>query len=134
MKFYFKIVISITTLLYSFSLNAQSSKVIRGRVEAKNKDVTGVVVQNSTTEKASITDVKGNFSIMVSLNDTLVFSAVQFKRKVIPITRSFFNSTFITVPLKEFVNELQEVVVQPYNLSGNLNSDLSTIKLEKDLL
>ena len=133
MKFHFKIVLSITTLLCSFSLKAQSSKIIKGKVEAKNKDVTGVVVQNSTSGKATITSVDGNFTIRVALNDTLVFSAVQFKRKVIPITPSFFNATSLTIPLEEFVNELREVVVQPFNLSGNLDSDLSGLQLEKDV-
>ena len=133
MKFHFKIVLSITALLCSFSLKAQSSKIIKGKVEAKNKDVTGVVVQNSTSGKATITSVDGNFTIRVALNDTLVFSAVQFKRKVIPITPSFFNATSLTIPLEEFVNELREVVVQPFNLSGNLDSDLSGLQLEKDV-
>ncbi len=112
---------------------AQSTKQLTGKVIAKDKDVTGVVVQNITTTKATITDVDGSFMIQVAINDTLVFSAVQFKRKVVPITTTFFNSTFLTIPLEEFVNELREVVVQPYNLSGNLDSDLTGLQLKKDV-
>jgi hypothetical protein len=111
----------------------QSSKQLSGKAVAKDKDVTGVVVQNITSEKATITDVDGSFTIQVSLNDTLVFSAVQFKRKIIPINATFYNSTFLTVPLEEFVNELKEVVVLPYNLSGNLGSDVTGLQLEKDV-
>jgi len=133
MKLLLKIVLAITVLLCGFSLKAQSSKIISGRVEAKNKDVTGVVVQNSTSQKATITDEYGNFSISIALNDTLVFSAVQFKRKVVPVSSSFYNSSFITIRLEEFVNELREVVVQPFNLSGNLDSDLTGLQLEKDV-
>lgn len=112
---------------------AQNTKQLKGKVVAKDRDVTGVVVQNTTNEKATITDVDGSFTIQVALNDTLVFSAVQFKRKVIPITPSFFNATFLTIPLEEFVNELDEVVVQPFNLSGRLGSDVTGLKLEKDV-
>lgn len=133
MKLILKIVLAITLLLCSFSLKAQSSKIINGRVEAKNIDVTGVVVQNTTSQKATITDEDGNFSLRVALNDTLVFSAVQFKRKVVPVNSSFYNSSFITITLEEFVNELLEVVVQPFNLSGNLDSDLTGLQLEKDV-
>ncbi len=111
----------------------QTSKLLSGKVVSKDKDVTGVVVQNSTTAQATITDVDGSFTIQVALNDTLVFSAVQFKRKVIPMTSSFYNATFLTVPLEEFVNELREVVVQPYNLSGRLGSDVTGLQLEKDV-
>ena len=112
---------------------SQSTKQLTGKVIAKDKDVTGVVVQNSTTKKATITDVDGSFTIRVALNDTLVFSALQFKRKVLPITPTFFNATFLTITLEEFVNELEGVVVQPYNLSGRLGSDVVGLNLEKDV-
>ncbi|MEX0313781.1 MAG: carboxypeptidase-like regulatory domain-containing protein [Allomuricauda sp.] len=111
----------------------QTEKELKGRVYSVNKDVVGVVVQNINSTKAVITDVNGNFSIPVRLNDTLVFSAVQFKRKVLPIGSELFNSRFISVPLEEFVNQLDEVVVRPYNLSGDLNQDLDGLQLEKDV-
>ena len=38
-------------------------------------------VSNITRNKGTITDIKGYFEISVRLNDTLVFSAVQYKRK-----------------------------------------------------
>ncbi|WP_394975036.1 carboxypeptidase-like regulatory domain-containing protein [uncultured Croceitalea sp.] len=119
--------------LLGTSIKGQSIKNIKGQVVVNNKDVTGVVVQNITSEKATITDVDGNFVIQVVLNDTLVFSAVQFKRKVLPITTEIYSSTFLKIPLEEFVNELREVVVQPFNLSGNLDADLVNLKLEKDV-
>ena len=133
MKFYFKLVLLALTVLCSLSITAQSSKTINGRVKAKNKDVAGVVVQNITSEKATITSVDGSFFIQVALKDTLVFSAVQFKRKMVPVNSSFYNSSFITITLEEFVNELREVVVQPFNLSGNLDADVTGLKLEKDV-
>jgi len=116
----------------SSSLLAQS-KLLRARVNASQGDVTGIVVQNKTNGQATITDNKGDFSIRVSLNDTLVFSAVQFKRKVLPVNKAIFNTAFVVINLEEFVNELREVVVQPYNLSGNLESDITGLTLEKDV-
>ena len=112
---------------------AQNKKELNGQITARDKDVTGVVVQNISTKKATITDLDGNFSILVSVNDTLIFSAIQFKRKVFPITATIYTSNFITVPLEDFVNELNEVVVRPFNLSGNLGSDITGLKLEKDV-
>jgi len=35
----------------------QTQKQLSGKVIAKDKDVTGVVVQNSTSQRATITDV-----------------------------------------------------------------------------
>ncbi len=104
-----------------------------GRVSATDKDVVGVVVQNISLNRAVITDIDGGFSIRVRLNDTLVFSAVQFRRKVLPVNEVIFNSNFVTVPLEVFINELDEVVVKPFNLSGNLDQDLNELQLEKDV-
>ncbi|MDC6361228.1 MULTISPECIES: carboxypeptidase-like regulatory domain-containing protein [Flavobacteriaceae] len=121
--------------LFVLSAYAQNgtSKALLGRVTSPDGDVTGVVVQNISTEQAVITDIDGNFSITVRRNDTLVFSAVQYQRKVLPITEVLYNTSFVMVPMEEFVNELREVVVRPYDLSGDLNQDLGKLTLEKDV-
>nr|WP_299000686.1 hypothetical protein [uncultured Allomuricauda sp.] len=120
----------ILTLIHT---RAQENKLLEGRVEAPGKDVVGVVVQNITSKNAVITSFDGQFAIQVQVGDTLVFSAVQFRRKTLPINSVIFNTSFVTIPLEEFVNELKEVVVRPYNLSGNLNEDLGGLQLEKDV-
>ncbi|UJH68149.1 hypothetical protein [Allomuricauda sp. SCSIO 65647] len=110
-----------------------SIKNLRGRVLADGKDVTGVVVRNNTSKRATITDFEGNFAMPVRLNDTLVFLAVQFKSRVLPITSSVFNADFVNVPLEEFVNELDEVVVRPFDLSGDLSKDAENLELPQDV-
>lgn len=122
-------------LLLAVVANAQDygKKVLRGRVTSVDKDVVGVVVQNISSEQAVITDLDGNFAIQVQQNDTLVFSAVHFLRKTLPVSESVFGSSFVEVPMQEFVNELKEVVVRPFNLSGDLNQDVGQLKLEKDV-
>ncbi|MDC6365997.1 MULTISPECIES: hypothetical protein [Flavobacteriaceae] len=129
---------SLLIILFSFvalTVKAQevTVKQLNGQVVAQGKDVVGVVIQNSTSQQAVITDIDGNFSITVQLNDTLVFSAVHFRKKVLPVNEVLFNTSFVTVPLEEFVNELQEVVVRPYNLSGDLNQDVTQLNLPKDV-
>ena len=108
-------------------------KVLQGRVVSEDKDVVGVVVQNLGAQNAVITDLDGNFAIEVSVNDTLVFSAVHFLRKIVPVTETLYNSNFVEVPMQEFVNELKEVVVTPYNLTGDLTKDIDRVVLEKDV-
>ncbi len=122
-------------LMSTFCVSAQTYgyKEVKGMVVAKDKDVTGVVVQNISTERATITDLDGRFLIQARLNDTLVFSAVQFKRKIVPVNQALLSSSFVSVPLEEFVNELKEVVVNPYGLSGQLGSDITGLQLAKDV-
>ncbi|MEM1258206.1 MAG: carboxypeptidase-like regulatory domain-containing protein [Bacteroidota bacterium] len=115
------------------SYGQRSSKVIEGKVVSPKKDVTGITIQNISTERATITDFEGNFSIRAGVGDTLVFSAVQFKRKVVPVSEALIHSPFVQIPMEEFVNELREVTVQPFGLSGDIGKDLTGLQLEKDV-
>jgi len=108
-------------------------KVLQGRVTSTDKDVVGVVVQNITTKDAVITNFEGDFAINVRVNDTLVFSAVHFLKKSLPVTETLYRSNFVEVPMQEFVNQLREVVVTPYNLTGDLTRDVDRVTLEKDV-
>jgi len=130
-----KVLIFLCFLLFSNCclVNAQRTKDLTGKVTANGEDVTGVVVKNITTENATITNDEGLFEIPVHLNDTLIFLAVQYKNKVLPVASEIFNTDFVTVPLVDFVNELDEVVVSPYNLSGAIDKDIQNLTLEKDV-
>lgn len=118
--------------LFSSALSAQNffSKNLEGRVFSKDGDVAATHVLNKTTNKATITDIDGFFSIQVHLNDTLLFSAVQFKKKQLIITSEIQHQKVLQVLLEDVVNELDEVTVTPYNLTGNINQDLDIIKTE----
>jgi hypothetical protein len=108
---------------------AQTSftRTLEGRVVNENKGIADVHVMNTSAKKATITDEEGDFTITVRLNDTLLFSAVQFKRKTLVVTAAMLQSTTVFVPLEEFVNELDEVVVRPYDLSGDLGRDMQNM-------
>ncbi|WP_228027923.1 carboxypeptidase-like regulatory domain-containing protein [Costertonia aggregata] len=110
--------------------NAQTSDILTGKVKSTDTDVADVYIFNKTFLKSTITDAEGNFSIPARRNDTIVFTALKYKKKEIVVTVSLLESTFLTITLEEFVNELDEVTVRPYNLSGNLGSDVGTLKTE----
>lgn len=122
----------IVFLLCSITMEAQSlfSKRLEGRVYSKDGDVAATHVLNITAQKATITDVNGSFSISVKLNDTLVFSAIQYKRKEIVVSTKIFESALLLVPLEEALTELDEVVVRLYNLSGDVGTDLNNLDTE----
>lgn len=105
-------------------------KDLEGRVTSTDGDVAATHVLNTTTQRAGITDINGFFSIQVRVNDTLVFSAVQFKKKEIVITPSIFNSKNLIVPLDDALEQLDEVTVTPYNLSGDIIKDISVLDTE----
>ncbi len=115
-------------LLFATSLQAQTffSKELKGKVSSADGDVAATHVLNITTQKAAITDIEGYFTISAQLNDTLVFSAIQYQRKEIVVTTAILASKSIFVSLDPAVNQLNEVVVMPYNLSGDLSRDMQS--------
>ena len=122
-------------LLFLFPLTflTAQTKLLKGKVTAGSGEVTGVTIQNLTSRRATITDFEGNFAIRATTGDTLVFSAVQFKRKIIPVTEALFTTAFVVVPMEEFVNALEEVVVQPFGLSGDLDQDLNGLQVQNEV-
>ena len=97
---------------------------LKGRVVNGEEGIVDVHVMNTSRKTATITNEGGYFSIDVGINDTLLFSAVQFKRMSLVINQAMVESTQIIVPLEEFVNELDEVILRPYDLSGDLSRDM----------
>ena len=119
-------------VLIGTTLSAQTlfTKQIEGKVYSESGDVAATHVLNITSDKASITDIDGFFSITAKLNDTLVFSAIQYKRKTMVVTRGVLESKMLYVPLEDAITELDEVIVMPYNLTGDMTLDLDRMQIE----
>ncbi|SEM20559.1 CarboxypepD_reg-like domain-containing protein [Aquimarina amphilecti] len=113
----------------SFSFAQITSRVmIDGRVSAPiGDDVEGVVVYNLTTKKGTITDDKGNFRISVGTNDKLEVIAMQYQKFVVLIDKGVLNNRRLNIFLNESVNLLEEVIVTPYDLLGNVSIDVKKI-------
>src|SRR4030066_706761 len=62
---------------------------------------------------------------MVSLNDILLFSSIEYERKEVNITGNFLKYKKIVVELMPSVNELNEVFIE--GLTGNLNYDIKKV-------
>ncbi len=118
-------VLTFLFVLIGATASAQTlfSRNLEGKVYSKDGDVSATHVLNITTQRASITDANGFFSIPARLNDTLVFSAVQFKRKEIVVSMEMLESKMLSIPLEDALTELDEVIVMPYNLTGDIARD-----------
>ena len=107
------------------------SGAIKGKVLQGNRSVPDVHVMNITAQRATITNALGNFSITAQTGDSLVFSAVQLERKTLVVTASLMESKSLVVYMDEQVNLLDEVVLRPFNLSGDLTIDTKNAPKEK---
>ncbi len=116
-------------LITSLSFSQVIERVeINGKIIVKDNDIEGVTVYNTSSEKGTITDFDGNFTIEVGLNDRLEISALQFKRFVVIVDEGIVAQKKMTIFMVEALNKLPEVVVSPYDLSGNILVDVNRVK------
>ncbi len=116
-------------LLSSFAISQEINRIeVTGKVIVETDEKEGITVYNSSSNKGTITDENGNFKIKVALNDIVVFGALQFQDFTVIIDNKVMDSKKLTVFLVEEVNKLDEVIVLPYDLSGNLYVDVQSTR------
>jgi len=111
-----KITNSFICLLFAMQLAAQqfSEKIIKGKIEVEAASAEGVHVLNLVTEKSTVSDINGNFSISAKEDDLLVFSAIHLEYARKSISKKEYEAGYVIVKLQEKVTELEEVVVTEY--------------------
>ncbi len=127
MKYYY-----IFFLLCSFTTVGFAQEIerveISGRINVDVKDKEGITVYNQSSNKGTTTNKNGEFSIAVAENDILAFGALQFQDFAIRIDERVIKSRQVSVRLVEQVNKLDEVIILPYDLSGNINVDAKSVR------
>ncbi|MDO1501435.1 hypothetical protein Q2T40_14970 [Winogradskyella maritima] len=118
--------------LLSVSLFSGAQEIIRveisGKIVVDSDEREGITVYNSSSNKGVTTEANGTFKINVALNDVVEFGALQFKDFTVRVDENVMKSKQMTVYLVEDVNKLDEVIVLPYDLTGNLATDLETVR------
>jgi len=114
-----------------FVLGQKSNRVlIAGNVENKENEVEGISIFNESSGLGAITNEEGKFTIDVQENDILLFSAVQFQKFKVVIDRGIIKEKKMRVFMNEVVTILEEVIVRPYDLTGNVRVDVARIKVQ----
>jgi hypothetical protein len=97
-----------------------------GLVKSTNADLEGIYVINLKTEKQTITDAQGNFSLMLKVGDSLLFSYYKCepeRRIVSPDNLKGLPFFYKKAPI---ITQLDEVVIKQYK---NINAvDLGIVK------
>jgi TonB-dependent starch-binding outer membrane protein SusC len=106
--------IGLLLMLFSFSLIAQGqTQTVRGVVKsASDKEpVPGALVLIKGTQKGTVTDIDGSFSMDAAPGEVLVISFVGFVTKEVPVMP---GQTNLNVELALSMSDLSEVVVVGY--------------------
>ena len=91
-----------------------ASKKINGKVTADYNDLESIYIVNLKTEKSTLSERGGYFSINASVGDTLMFTAVQFKSVKIALKEEDFNKELLFVKMETFIRVLDEVKINEY--------------------
>ncbi|CAM4049554.1 hypothetical protein GILI108418_01705 [Gillisia limnaea] len=120
----------ITGIILGFLTQAQGQDrtSVSGSIQVPVGDESvGIIVYNLNTEDFALTNPEGEFSIAVKLNDSLRISAAQFQEFIVIIDKGVIQSGELNIYVNEIINVLPEVVVSPYDLSGNVTVDAARL-------
>lgn len=111
-------------------LHAQQS-VFSGSVFSvqTKQPMSDVNILNINQVKGVISDSKGNFSIVASVNDTLYLSFLGYKSMKVVVTKDMLRIPGTRIGMTEQAYALEEVVVMPYQLTGYLSVDVKNLPI-----
>lgn len=92
---------------------------LNGKVTADYSDLESIYIINLKTEKATLTERGGYFSIDAKVGDTLMFSAVQFKAIKITLSKEDIEKELFFVKMEPLIRVLDEVRIDEYK---NINA------------
>lgn len=125
---------SIITIVFIFITQVSfaqqlSRKVLQGQIIADSISVEGITITNKTTSRYSVSDNEGNFALYAREKDTLVFSSMNYTSRMLVLTGSDFKLKVMIIKLESHITELDEVIIDPNSLTGDLEKDNENIKV-----
>jgi len=97
------------------AVSAQERMPLHGKVTSDFDSLEGIYVINKTSETSVNTTRGGYFTINAKVNDTLIFSAVQFEARDVVVHEADFCDNLFFVPLATRNHELDELVIIDYS-------------------
>lgn len=118
-------------LLFSLLSYSQDTTVVSGKVlnAANDVPINNAHIVNLNQVRGAVSDEEGNFEIQAVVNDTLYFSYLGFKAIKVRVTNDWFRFGEVKVKMTELGIALEEVVVQPVQLTGYLEIDARNIPI-----
>ncbi len=98
-------------------------------VVPKGDDSEQISVYNTSSQKGTATNAEGKFSLEVAANDRVLITAIQFQSFTVVVDQGVVAKKMMRIYMNPAINQLDEVVVSPYDLSGNINVDVKRIQV-----
>ena len=105
-----KLLTTISFFTYQLSIS-QTEKLLHGKVLSQKSVLKGVEVINKTTKTSTTTNELGEFSISVSIKDSLLFFSRDYFFSRLKITKENIENNNLVVNMILKPEELEEVVI-----------------------
>lgn len=122
-------------LLYTFLLGSfisfsqvKERDLIVGKIKSDSLEVENITIFNVSSNIGAVTDVDGKFSIKIRERDTLVIQGLAYLSTKYIVQKTDLDKEILEIYLRTKINELNEVEVSPYTLTGVLEVDTDKIK------
>lgn len=124
-------------ILFSCVISAQKTdgpQKITGIVSNDNTSLalSDVNIVNLNKVKGAISDDFGRFEIEAEVNDTLLFSLIGFQSLKVRVGSDWTKNKVNAIHLTEKAIALEEIIIQPYRLTGYLEVDSKLIPVKED--
>lgn len=123
-------------LLSTMHIVSQNTKrvQVRGKIIVESNDVSGITIYNKSSNKGTVTNEKGAFTLRIGQGDLIEVSALQYQNVNFKVNEAIIQSKTMKLFLIEEIYKLDEIVVSTKRLSGNLNIDIENTHVFKPKL
>lgn len=90
-------------------------------------DAEGIGIYNISSQKGAVTDEEGKFIIEAAENDRLQIYALQYQSFVVVVDKGIIERRKTNIYLNPAITQLDEVIIRPYDLTGNVQADVKKI-------
>lgn len=115
--------------LHSFSQVKEEISKVSGTIfnDNTNLPISNVNIINLNKVVGAVSDSKGFFEIEVTTTDTLLLSYIGYQSLKIRVTNDWIKNKTTKIQMTEKAIALEEIIIQPYYLTGYLEVDSKLI-------
>ncbi|MBL0013284.1 MAG: carboxypeptidase-like regulatory domain-containing protein [Flavobacterium sp.] len=126
---YLVVFLFLLTSLFSFSQVKEESAKVSGTIFNDNTKlpIPNVNIINLNKVVGAVSDEKGSFEIEVKASDTLLLSYIGYQSLKIRVTNDWLKNKTTKIEMTEKAIALEEIIIQPYYLTGYLEVDSKLI-------
>jgi len=122
--------LSVSFFLFVLINTFGQSQRLKGSIIADSLEGFAINIVNYTKKIGTTNDQKGNFEILATINDSIIFSSVQYEVVSIKVTYDHLEDENFQIKLNPVIQKLDQITISNISLSGDISKDTRGVKLK----